>query len=94
MTKDSSPEKIGDLLQQKPANDKKPPAYQWQDLALKVIEELNIPDTKRSAVFKVAKQYPRPMIEKWMNDTKELVQAGEQWRYFFKLVANAKNKPS
>ena len=82
----TGPEKISHLLGQKPA--KKPPAHQWQDLALKIIEELNIPAQKRNSVFKVCKQYPRNFIEKCFNDTKELAQAGESWRYFFKVIAN------
>ena len=78
------PQKIQELLGKKP--DKKPPAYQWQELALKVIEQLNIPPNKKNAVFLVCKKYSRNYIEKCLNDTKELAKAGEKWRYFFKLV--------
>ena len=62
------------------------PAYIWQDLALRVIQELNIPDFKRSAVFKVCKEKPKAFIEQCLNDTKELCKTGEQWKYFFKIV--------
>jgi len=31
----------------------KPPAYQWQELALQIIKELNIPVSKKSSVFKL-----------------------------------------
>jgi hypothetical protein len=65
---------------------KKAPAYQWQDLALRVITELNIPNNKRSSVFRVCKQYSRQIVERAMNDTKELCKTGEKWRYFFKLI--------
>ncbi len=71
---------------------KKMPAYAWQDLALRVIKELNIPDFKRSAVFKVCKQKSRIYIEKALNDTKELCQSGEKWKYFFKVIAGGKKK--
>ncbi len=66
----------------------KPPSYQWQDLALRVIEELNIPNHKRNSAFKVCKQYTKIQIEKALNDTKELVSGEEKWKYFFKLLNN------
>ncbi len=69
---------------------KKPPAYQWQDLALKIIKELSIPVEKRNSVFKACKQYPKNFIEKCFNDTKELCQTGEKWKYFFKIVGGKK----
>jgi len=64
----------------------KPPTYKWQDLALKVIKELNIPDFKRSAVFKVCRDYPSNKIEAALIDTKELCTSGTTWAYFFKVV--------
>jgi len=86
---DKGLESIGDLFNQgsksRPSRPKAP-AYAWQDLALRVIKELNIPNFKRSAVFKVCKLKPRTYIEKCLNDTKELCQGGEQWKYFFKVV--------
>ena len=82
---DKGLEKFSDLIGKKQS--KKPPAYQWQDLALKVIEELNMPKFKRNAVFKVCKENTKPFIEKCLNDTKELCQKGEKWKYFFKLVS-------
>lgn len=85
MSIDQGPEKIGDLFKNK-AKRIAPPAYVWQDLALRVIKELNIPDFKRSAVFKVSKQKPRVYIEKALNDTKELCPTGEKWKYFFKII--------
>lgn len=66
----------------------KPPAHPWQDLALRVIDELGIPTIKRSAVFLVCKKYPMQVIEKALNETKELAKAGERWRYFFKVIEN------
>ena len=65
---------------------KKAPAYQWQDLALRIINELNIPNNKRSSVFRVCKQQSKQIVERAMNDTKELCKSGEKWRYFFKLI--------
>ena len=56
------PENIKDILATKKPG-KKPPAYPWQDLALKIIKELNIPNFKRGAVFKVCKENPKHFIE-------------------------------
>ncbi len=67
----------------------KPPAYPWQDLALKIERELKVPTFKRNAVFKVCRDYPRSVIERCLADTKELCFSGDKWRYFFKaLMAN------
>ncbi len=66
----------------------KPPAHQWQDLALRVIAELGIPAFKRNSVFKICKDHSREIVERAMNDTKELVKTGESWRYFFKVIAS------
>ncbi|MFH1522559.1 MAG: hypothetical protein ABIE43_01920 [Patescibacteria group bacterium] len=65
---------------------KKPPAYEWQDLALRVIKELNIPNFKRNSVFKICKDNSKSYIEKCLNDTKELCHTGQKWKYFFKLI--------
>lgn len=78
-------EKIGNLIGR--TKTKKPPAHQWQELALRVINELSIPKFKRNAVFKVCKQNPKPFVEKCLNDTKELCITGERWKYFFKVVS-------
>ncbi|MFA5023794.1 MAG: hypothetical protein WC523_02450 [Patescibacteria group bacterium] len=64
----------------------KPPAYPWQDLALRLIKELHIPEFKRSAVFKVCKEKPAHEIEIALNDTKELCKTGAAWKYFFKII--------
>ncbi len=90
MQTDKGMEKLGDLFIQESKNPRSrplAPAYVWQDLALHVIKELNIPDFKRSAVFKLCKQKPRVYIEKCLNDTKELCQTGEKWKYFFKVAS-------
>ena len=81
-------EKFSDIISTSRA--KKPPAYQWQELALRVVEELGIPKFKRSAVFKVCKENPKSLIEKCLNDTKELCQTGQKWKYFFKLISENK----
>lgn len=64
----------------------KPPAYPWQDLALRVIKELGIPGFKKSAVFKACKEKPAHEIEIALNDTKELAKTGTSWKYFFKII--------
>lgn len=67
---------------------KKAPAYKWQDLALRVIQELSVPNFKRSSVFKVCKNNPEQFILQCLNDTKELCETGEKWKYFFKVVGS------
>ena len=85
---------FGDLAKQRITAKTKAPAYQWQDLALKVIKELNVPANKRSSVFRVCKQYNRQIVERAMNDTKELCKSGEQWRYFFKIIDKKPDDPA
>lgn len=68
----------------------KAPAYPWQDLALRIIKELAVPGFKRSSVFKICKDYDQTVIERAMNDTKELCKGGSQWQYFFKVISQAK----
>ncbi len=80
---------ITDIFKNKQST-KKAPAYKWQDLALKVINDLNIPNFKRSAVFKVCKENPENFILNALNDTKELCKSGVKWKYFFKLVSEFK----
>lgn len=70
----------------KSRQNKKAPAYPWQDLALRVIKELAIPTFKRGAVFKVCKELSPTLVERAMNDTKELCKNGEAWKYFFKIA--------
>ncbi len=82
-------ENVGFLL--KSRQQKKPPAYPWQELALRVIDELKIPDFKRNSVFKACKENTKEFIEVCLNDTKELCQDGAKWKYFFKIVS--KNYP-
>ena len=69
----------------------KPPAYPWQDFALQIIDELNIPNFKKNSVFKVCKENPKEFVEKCLNDTKELCKTGERWKYFFKLTSQKKS---
>lgn len=70
----------------------KAPAYSWQDLALRIIKELGIPAFKRNSVFKVCRDYPKETVMRAMNDTKELVAGGEQWKYFFKIIDNGSQR--
>lgn len=79
-------EEVSELLRSRRA--KKPPAFPWQELALRIISELSIPNFKRNAVFKVCKENSKLFIERCLNDTKELCQTGQKWKYFFKLIAN------
>ncbi len=84
MTKDTGPKTLADIMKSRVTT--KAPAYDWQDLALRIIGELGIPGFKRSAVFKACRDYPRVVIEKALNDTKELCKKGESWKYFFKVL--------
>lgn len=70
----------------------KPPAYPWQDLALKIITELEIPNFKRSSIFKICKELPAHVVKRAANDTKELCPGGNKWQYFFKIIDNEKKK--
>lgn len=89
MQLDTVPKNIKEILRTKKAA-QKPPAYQWQELALRVIGELGVPNKKRSAVFKICKENNKNFIERCLNDTKELCRTGQCWKYFFKLIS-AKN---
>lgn len=83
--KDEGFQNFGDILKNRLT--KKAPAYQWQDFALQIIKELNVPPMKKSSVFKVCKDRPRAFVEKCLNDTKELCDTKDKWRYFFKLTS-------
>ena len=85
MREDKGLEKIGQVLKNK-RTIKKPPAYEWQDLALRIINELGVPNFKRSAVFKVCKNNAKLKVIKSLDDTKELCKTGESWKYFFKII--------
>ena len=76
---------ISDIIKNK--NSPKAPAHEWQDLALRVIKELKVPPAKKSSVFKACKLNPKQKIENALNDTKELCQSKDKWRYFFKIIA-------
>ena len=91
MAKHNGFENIGDIFKNKQQEGKKPPAHQWQDMALHVVKELNIPNFKRSSVFKICKENSKEFVEQCLNDTKELCDSKEKWRYFFKLVNERKN---
>ncbi|MCD4694207.1 hypothetical protein K8R62_02500 [bacterium] len=91
MKNDNSFDKLGDLFNKK-KEIPSPPAYRWQDLALSIIKELNIPDFKKSSVFKACRDNSREFIERCLNDTKELCDGKDKWRYFFKLVSSPNTK--
>ena len=84
MSNEPSFQKIGELLNR--GKKAKAPAYPWQDLALKIIKDLNVPDFKKSAVFKVCRDLPEHGVVQCLIDTKELCRTGEKWKYFFKLT--------
>ena len=86
MTNDTGPQKIGDLFSAIKTQQKKPPAYEWQDLALRLINELGVPPFKKGSIFKICKEQSKEKIEKALNETKELCKAGERWKYFFKVI--------
>lgn len=71
---------------------KKPPAHEWQELALSIIDKLNIPNFKRSSVFKICKNQPKVFVERCLSDTLELCETGEKWKYFFKVVSDGTKK--
>ncbi|MFA5248101.1 MAG: hypothetical protein WC415_02545 [Patescibacteria group bacterium] len=79
---------LGALFAVKRAKAPPPPAYQWQELALRVISELGIPPFKKSSVFKACRDHPKDFIEICLNDTKELCTDGQSWKYFFKIIQN------
>lgn len=87
---------FADIFKAKQALPKvKAPAYSWQELALRLINELNVPNFKRSSIFKICKEKPVTTIERALNDTKELCKGGEAWKYFLKIIsapAPAENK--
>lgn len=88
--------KLGDIFAKKSAPIK-PPAHEWQELALRVIKDINAPSFKRNSVFKICKDYPKSVVEACLNDTKELCKTGEKWKYFFKVIdscGSGKAKPS
>ncbi len=89
------PQSLSDIMmaKMKKTNQIKPPAYEWQDLALRLIKELGIPNFKRGSVFKVCKENSKELIEKCLNDTKELCQTGDRWKYFFKLITKKFEEP-
>ncbi|MDD5527713.1 MAG: hypothetical protein PHO56_01925 [Patescibacteria group bacterium] len=74
------------FIQNKKRTAKKPPAYPWQDFALQVVAGLGVPNFKRASIFKICRDYPKDFVERCLNDTKELCQSGEKWKYFLKVV--------
>jgi hypothetical protein len=87
MKKDNGFKTISDVFKNKPQiKTPKSPAYQWQDMALKIIADLDIPLNKKSSVFKACRDNNKIFIERCVTDTKELCKKGEQWRYFFKVL--------
>jgi hypothetical protein len=92
MKEDKGFQQLGSLFANRQKETIKAPAYEWQDLALRVINELRVPGFKRNSVFKVCKEKPKEFIEGCLNDTKELCKTGESWKYFFKIVGGKNNK--
>jgi hypothetical protein len=84
--KNSDFESFGSIMEHK--KQVKPPAYQWQELALQVIKDLSIPNFKRSSVFRVCKIYSEKQVRQALIDTKELCPSGPKWKYFFKVISN------
>lgn len=66
----------------------KPPAHEWQDLALKIISEFSVPNFKRNSIFKVCKNNDKIAVERALNDTRELCKGGQKWLYFLKVIDN------
>ena len=74
---------LADIIKAKAT--KKAPSYPWQDLALRVIKDLQIPNFKKNSVFKICKDLPAHLVERALNDTKELCHNSSAWKYFFKI---------
>ncbi len=95
MEKDLGPQKISFIINPPagvPAKPLiKPPAHPWQDHALSLIKELNVPGFKRNSMFRVCKENSRELIEKALAETKELCESGEKWKYFFKVIDSLRN---
>jgi len=70
----------------------KPPAYAWQDFALRIINDLQIPAFKRNSVFKICKNNTPELVQRAVNETKELCRSGQKWQYFFKVIDNLTKK--
>lgn len=85
-------QQLGDIFATKKITAIKPPAHEWQDLALRIIKELGVPNFKRNSVFKICKELPKAVVEACLNDTKELCKIGESWKYFFKVITNYQEK--
>lgn len=85
------PQSLGDIFNLK-REEKKPPAYRWQELALKIINDLNIPNFKKSSIFKVCRDRPSEFVLRCFNDTKELCKTKDKWRYFLKVVSEERLK--
>ena len=87
MTTDEGFKNLGDIFASRVQIKKiKPPAHEWQDLALLIIKELNVPNFKRNSIFKVCKDNDKIAIERALNDTKELCKSGQKWSYFLKVI--------
>lgn len=87
METDKGFENLGDIFASRVKVKKvKPPAHEWQDLALQVIKDLNVPGFKRNSIFKVCKDNSKIAVERALNDTKELCKSGQKWAYFLKVI--------
>jgi hypothetical protein len=71
---------------------KKAPAYRWQDLALQLINDLSVPNNKKSSIFKACRDNSESRIRTALNDTKELCKGGSKWQYFFKVLSSLNQK--
>lgn len=92
MKKETGFESLGNLFSQfsQQSAKVKPPAHEWQDLALKIISEMGVPNFKRNSVFKICKDNAKETVERALNDTKELCKTGNRWAYFFKVIESSK----
>jgi hypothetical protein len=66
----------------------RPAAYDWQDFALKIIDELKVPSYKKSVIFQICRDYPKNILDHALIDTHELCKTGAKWRYFLKILSN------
>lgn len=80
-------EKISKIIKFKPAIKPKPKRYQWQDLALEIINSLYDGQNKKSSIFMLCKNNPRIAKIAWL-ESKELNVL--KTAYFFKVYSNIK----
>jgi hypothetical protein len=63
---------------------KKLPKYEWQELALDIIEKLKAEN--KGLIFKICKKHPKSYVMHCLSETLELAKGDKKDRYFVKLI--------